>query len=161
MQKKYSLFAGAIIALGLALTQSSPAQTNYSSNSASGMLSVGLQYLAGVSSETNAPEGTKIPPVYSWRTGVASTYPFTPTFSATLDLGLESRAVKTRSFNDQYAYDIARVTYFFLTPGMRFSAFTLGLNIGFPTGGEVVHRDNINTAETINDLSTAQLEGIS
>ncbi len=107
----------------------------YGDRKATSMLSIGAGFGGGVSMNFEPPKNWKVKPLFSYRAGVDALYPLTPVISASLGLGLESRATKYHWYNDNLLWEIRRVNYFAVTPGFQFSAFYLGVNLGFPMGG--------------------------
>lgn len=107
------------------------AQTDYRTK-ATGMLSVGIGFSGGASMAIEPPDGAKYKPSFAWRLTADGTYPLNPTVAAMLSLGLDSRGWRTHPTDDESSWSDFSVSYFSIYPAFRFSAFTLGLNIGFP-----------------------------
>jgi hypothetical protein len=135
------------------------AQSDYSKRKASRSLTVGLGFAGGASLDTHEPpEGTNVSPIFAWRGTVDATYPLTPVISTTLSFGLDSRGTKYYADADDEVYNVGRFTYFTLTPAFRFSAFYLGLNLGFPMSGTSTVKQGSNASEQTADVSDATME---
>ena len=73
--------------------------------------------------------------MFAWHGGADISYPLTPVITASLGLGLDHRAVEFHWQDYASASEERAIDYFYLAPGFQFSAFYLGLNIGFPVAG--------------------------
>src|SRR2546423_6328551 len=67
------------------------AQSDYSHNRSTRMLTLGLQVAFGASMGTQAPTGSKIGPIFAYRITGEATYPLTPVIATSLGFGLDSR----------------------------------------------------------------------
>lgn len=118
-------------------------------------LSIGLGYAGGASLAIDPPTNWKVSPIYSYRFGVDASYPLTPTISAWLGLGMDSRGGNYYWYLDKTVWETRRVRYFSMNPGFRISALFLGLNIGIPLSGDKEWQNGpdakINTAELDTD----------
>lgn len=116
------------------------------------MLSIGLGYSSGATISLDPAENWKVLPMFSYRAGIDATYPITPVISASLGLGLEKRAVNFRWFRDPMVWEGRSVNYFTISPGFNFSAFHIGMNIGFPTGGTRTWQNGTDARENALEL---------
>jgi hypothetical protein len=127
------------------------AQSDYAEHKATDGLSIGLAYAGGASLTIDAPNNYKVSPIYSYRFGLDASYPLTPTISAWLGLGMDSRGGNYHWYVDKTVWETRRVRYFAINPGFRISALFLGLNIGIPLSGDKEWQNGpdakINTAE--------------
>lgn len=123
------------------------AQTDYSAHSATDGLTVGLSFSGGVTMTTDATENYKVAPVFSYKTGVDATYPLTNTIYATLGLGLDHRGGRYYWYRDDAIWETRMVDYFSINPGIRFSAFYIGLNLGVPLGGTRTWQNGLDAKE--------------
>lgn len=129
-------FLPVLVAVGLIPLLSAPlaAQTDYRGKSTN-MLTVGLGFSGGASLISAPPEGAKVKPIFAWRLTADGSYPLNPTVGAQMSLGIDSRGTRLHQFEHPDQYVDTRVSYFVLTPGFKFSAFTLSFNIGLPMSG--------------------------
>lgn len=127
----YRLLLG-LLAL-VCVVGSASAQTDYRTKS-TGMLTVGVGFAGGASLAIEPPDGFKSKPLFAWRLTADATYPINPTVAAMLSLGIDSRGFRMHDFDDPENLLDTKISYFTLYPQFRFSAFSIGLNIGFPLG---------------------------
>jgi hypothetical protein len=128
------------------------AQSDYSDRQATSMLTVGVSFSGGASMMLDPAEFWKVQPVFAFRTGVDVTYPLTPVIGATLELGIDNRGSSFYWHEDQTLFDDRHVTYFSVTPGFLFSAFYMGVNIGFPMSGGKVWQNTSLAEERTQEL---------
>jgi hypothetical protein len=121
--------------VGAVVVSSAHAQTDYRTK-ATGMLSVGLGFAGGASIPLEPPEGLKFKPGFAWRLTADAAYPINPTVGAMMSIGLDSRAFKfhPHASSDEASTTTTHISYFSIYPAFKFSAFTLGVNFGFPMG---------------------------
>ena len=159
-----SAFLGAVLGAMMALPLA--AQTDYSGSRATSGFSAGVFVEGGLSHSFNGQEGfesggggfvisrvspEQMSPVFSFRAGALLVYPFDPTISATLALGLDQRGLKATFDERIFVPDTLplrtnerteRLSYFAITPGIKISMFHFGLNIGLPLGGTHIAPDS-------------------
>jgi hypothetical protein len=125
------------------------AQTDYSARKASSRLSIGAGVALGVALPVGVSfaDSSDAAPGLAYRFGVDIHYPLTRSFAAFLSVGLDSRGLGRRppGKNDNLIY---RGSYFFIEPGVSFSAFRLSVNIGLPTGLSEPQEGATGVAET-------------
>jgi|GEM_PF-1526458 len=112
-----------------------PTPSKWGTRTSTRGLTVGPYATFGAAMTIGAPNSLKVEPRFAYRLGADATYPLTTGISATLGLGLDSRATEMYHYNQEELYEIARVNYFSITPGFAFRTFWLGLNMGIPAGG--------------------------
>lgn len=110
-------------------------QTNYSKRKATRNYSVGVGLAGGASMILSPPDGLKVGPLLATRFGVDASLPVSGTVTPMLSLGLDNRGTELHAESNSDAYTLTKTSYFYLTPGITFSSFYLGLNIGLPMGG--------------------------
>jgi hypothetical protein len=133
-----------LLAVGALAVSHARAQTDYRSK-ATGMLSVGAGFSGGASLALDPPNGVKYKPVFAWRLTADASYPLNPTVGAMLSLGIDSRGNGAHPFNSSNDVSTTRITYFSIYPAFKFSAFTLGVNLGFPLGATVTAPNGVST----------------
>lgn len=111
-------------------------QTNYSKRKATRNYSVGIGFAGGASMILSPPEGSKVMPIFAPRFGIDASLPVSQTVTPMLSIGLDNRGTGLYAESNSDFYTLTKPTYFYLTPGITFSSFYLGLNIGLPMGGE-------------------------
>jgi len=130
------------------------AQSEYGNRTSTTALSIGLAFAAGASVSVEAPESWKTDPLFAWRLGVDASYPMTPAIAASLGVGIDSRAIEFHWHNDRAMWEQRRVDYLYVAPGLQFSAFYLGLNVGFPIAGIRHWQSSADAGERSVDLET-------
>lgn len=115
-------------------------------------LSVGLGYAAGATVSLDPATNWKVVPSLTYRVGVDATYPITDVIGATLGLGLDKRALEFRWYLDPGIWERRAVNYFTVSPGVKFSAFHLGLNIGFPMSATRTWQNGPDARENAQEL---------
>jgi hypothetical protein len=154
------------------------AQSDYSGSRASSGFSAGVFFEGGLSHSFNGLEGfensfgsqvisrvedEEMSPIFAFRSGALLIYPFDPTISGTLALGIDQRGMKaTRNvmifFPDTMPtltnVNTDRINYFAITPGIKISMFHFGLNIGLPLGGTHI------TPDSTSDYSSEDKENL-
>jgi hypothetical protein len=138
--KLYRLLLALVALLGVVGTAS--AQTDYRSKS-TGMLTVGAGFAGGASMALEPPEGSKYKPLFAWRLTADATYPLNPTVAAMLSLGIDRRGFRSHPQDDDANFADFGVTYFSIYPMFRFSAFTLGVNFGFPMSASTSFKNDV------------------
>jgi hypothetical protein len=149
----YRMLLGLVVLLGVVASAS--AQTDYRTK-ATGMLSVGAGFAGGASLAIEPPDGFKNKPLFAWRLTADATYPLNPTVAAMLSIGLDSRGWRTHVHDEEDAFTDTRISYFTIFPAFRFSAFTLGVNIGFPMSATQTAPD-ISGNEITEDFSETRM----
>lgn len=132
------------------------AQTDYSSSKSTSYLTIGPSFSGGASMIISPPEGSKVVPLFAWRAAADATYPLSPSIGAALGLGLEGRGNRLRSPSSTEFYTNTNLTYFSINPGFRFSAFYVGLNLGFPMSGSTLTKTPVS--ETSVDMTDAEFD---
>ncbi len=150
------IVSGIVTVLGVASTR---AQTDYSQNNSSRMLTVGAGVSGGISMTLDPPMNWKIGPVVAYRAGVDATYPLTSSIFGMLALGLDSRGAAQSWYDNANVTNRVRVNYFSIFPAVRFSAFAIGLNIGIPLGGVRTWKDGSENGEVERKLD-ADVDGL-
>jgi hypothetical protein len=154
------------------------AQSDYSGSRASSGFSAGVFVEGGLSHSFNGHEGfensigsqaisrveaEQMSPIFAFRAGALLVYPFDPTISATLALGIEQRGVQATRDAMIFIPDTSalptsirtdRLNYFAITPGIKISMFHFGLNIGLPLGGKHI------TSDSTADFTTEDKENL-
>ena len=135
-------------------------QTNYSQRKATRNYSVGVGVAGGASMILSPPAGWKVGPVFAARFGVDASLPVSQTVTPMLSLGLDNRGTELHVENNSDAYTITKTRYFYLTPGIAFSAFYVGLNIGLPMGGatEIAGGTSVDFSDATKDKMLTVLE---
>jgi hypothetical protein len=141
-----------LLAAGVLLVGSAHAQTDYRTK-ATGMLTVGAGFAGGASLTLEPQEGSKIKPGFAWRLTADGTYPLNPTVAAMLSLGLDSRGFRTHAHDDADDYVDTRLSYFSIFPAFKFSAFTLGLNLGIPMSASATTDAGITTDADMDEVN--------
>jgi hypothetical protein len=144
----------ALVGVVLSIAGTAHAQTDYSGRLATATLTVGPSFEGGASMVLDSPEGWKIKPIFAYRFGVVATYPLTPVIGATFGLGYENRGSRYHFYANADAFRDVHISYFTITPGFKFSAFALQLNLGLPLGGYVT------TPSQTTDFTTAENDKI-
>jgi hypothetical protein len=120
---------------GLFFSSGAQAQTDYSARKASSRLSIGAGAALGVALPAGVTfaDSSDAAPGVSYRLSVDIHYPLTRSFAAFVSAGIDNRGIgkRPKGKNDNLIY---RGNYFFIEPGVSFSAFRLSVNIGLPTG---------------------------
>lgn len=115
-------------------------------------LSIGLGYSTGATMSLDPAINWKVLPSITYRVGVDATYPITDIIGATFGLGLDKRALEFRWFMDPGVWERRSVNYFTVSPGVKFSAFHLGLNVGFPMSGTRTWQNGADARKNAQDL---------
>lgn len=145
----------AVTVAGAILAPSISAQTDYSNRRATSFLSIGPGFAGGASLAVDPPTGYKVGPVFSWRGTAEVAYPLSPSISAMMSLGYDSRGTAIEDANGTSLYD-TRTGYFSIQPGFVFSGFYIGMNFGFPMSGSVTTPDGTTTSFTDAQLETVE-----
>jgi hypothetical protein len=135
-------------------------QTNYSKRKATRNYSVGVGLAGGAAMIISPPDGLKVGPLLATRFGVDVSIPVSGTVTPMLSLGLDSRGTELHAESNSDAYTLTKTRYFYLTPGITFSSFYLGLNIGLPSGGatELSNGTSVDFSDADKDKMLAVLE---
>ncbi len=142
------LAAGASLLMATSLQ----AQTNYSYQKASGMLSVGAWVEGGISFPTNVDSLYSPELGFAFRPSVVATYPFTSSVFGMLSVGLDMRPGMQRLESDNNYRQGVRLNYLSIFPAVRFSAFVVGVNIGMPMSGKAVMQNGSGATEVESDI---------
>ncbi|MBS1911651.1 MAG: hypothetical protein JST22_06675 [Bacteroidetes bacterium] len=141
---------------GTMMTSALRAQSEFSSDKATSFLTVGPGIAGGASLTTSPPDGYKVVPIMSYRIAADAYYPLTPSISAALGLGFDSRGTRMRNFNNTEVYTTTRVGYFTVCPGFSFSGFFIGVNFGFPMGGTITTKGGAGASEEARSMTDAE-----
>ncbi|MCC7437802.1 MAG: hypothetical protein IT211_04830 [Armatimonadetes bacterium] len=135
-------------------------QTNYSKRKATRNYSVGVGIAGGAGMIISPPDGLKVGPLLATRFGVDASLPVSGTVTPMLSLGLDNRGTELHAESNSDAYTLTKTSYFYLTPGITFSSFYLGLNIGLPMGGatELANGTSIDFSDADKDKMLTVLE---
>jgi hypothetical protein len=145
-----SFAVGALVLAG-AMTNVS-AQTDYAEHKATEALSIGLGYSGGLSLAIDQATNYKIATIYSDRFGLDASYPLSNNIAASLGLGIDNRGGKYYWYLDNTVWEIRKVRYFSINPGVRISAFYLGLNLGIPLSGVKLWQNGADAKTNTLDL---------
>ena len=145
-----------VLIAGVLSVATATAQTDYRTKS-SGMLTIGAGFAGGASVILEPPPGSKTKPVFAMRLTADVTFPLNPTVATMLSLGLDSRGWRLHPHDASDAWTDTKISYFSIYPAFKFSAFTLGVNFGFPMGASTVNaagQEHDFTDAESNDLQT-------